>query len=445
MSVRVAILGHVGNGNLGDEAIITSTLANLRAALPEAEIIAITAKPADTTARHGIPAFPVYGYAPPAVAGAAAQAPAGGARALVKRTLARVPPLFTALRAVRDGMAWLAHLAGEPGRLWLAWRHLDGVRLLLVAGSGQVNDYYGGVWGYPYRLLKWSLLTRLRGGRVAYVSVGAGPITARLSRWMLRAALALADYRSYRDEPSLALAEELGVRHGNRLAPDLAFGLEPAAPAAPAGFAPPATRPTVVISPLPFQMGGYWHESDAQGYASYVAELATFATWLTGNGFAVRFVPTQFAVDPAVIDDIVAAMRARQGAEPEHISVTQPRTVDDLLAALSGVAAVVATRYHGVLLSLALGNPTIGIAYHPKTVALLAAFGQERFALPIDRLDAATLVRTFDELRQAKSERAAFVRRREDLRSALSREFAELARLVRVTPRPAPEPNAVTP
>ena len=440
--MRVAILGHVGNGNLGDEAIITSTIANLRAALPEAEIIAITAKPADTTARHGVPAFPVYGYAPPVVAGAAAQDTAGGARALVKRTLARVPALFTALRAVRDGLAWLAHLAGEPGRLWLAWRHLDGVRLLLVAGSGQVNDYYGGVWGYPYRLLKWSLLTRLRGGRVAYVSVGAGPITARLSRWMLRAALAVADYRSYRDQPSLALAEALGVRDGNRLAPDLAFGLQLGPPAA---LPAPTTRPTVVISPLPFQMGGYWHESDSQEYASYVAELAAFATRLTGNGFAVRFVPTQFAVDPAVIDDIVAAMRARQGAEPEHISVTQPRTVDDLLAALSGVAAVVATRYHGVLLSLALGNPTIGIAYHVKTGALLAAFDQERFALPIERLDAATLARAFDDLQHAAVDRPALVRRREELRSALAREFVELARLARVEPHPVHQPGTVTP
>jgi hypothetical protein len=40
--------------------------------------------------------------------------------------------------------------------LWVSYRRLKGFRLLLIAGSNQFLDNFGGDWGFPYTLLKWS-------------------------------------------------------------------------------------------------------------------------------------------------------------------------------------------------------------------------------------------------------------------------------------------------
>ena len=58
-SMRVGILGHVGNENLGDEAIIAAVIQNIRRRWPDAEIRGFTLVPADTEERHGIPSFPI--------------------------------------------------------------------------------------------------------------------------------------------------------------------------------------------------------------------------------------------------------------------------------------------------------------------------------------------------------------------------------------------------
>ncbi len=76
-----------------------------------------------------------------------------------------------------------------------AWRALDGEDLLIVPGTGLLTDAWGlSRWG-PYGLLKWSLMARLRGCRVIFLSVGAA-VHGRLGRLLLKSALSLADYRS---------------------------------------------------------------------------------------------------------------------------------------------------------------------------------------------------------------------------------------------------------
>ncbi|HEY6572241.1 MAG TPA: hypothetical protein VI198_02890, partial [Candidatus Eisenbacteria bacterium] len=86
---RIGIAGHVGNGNLGDEAIIAALLQGVREAVPGAQFAAFTIRPADTEARHGIPSFPLrrgidaVRTAPPAVTTAGA-AESGGIRSALR-------------------------------------------------------------------------------------------------------------------------------------------------------------------------------------------------------------------------------------------------------------------------------------------------------------------------------------------------------------------------
>lgn len=57
--IRIGILGHYGNQNLGDESIIEAVIRNLRQRLPDADIVCLSIDPFDSQARHGVDAFPI--------------------------------------------------------------------------------------------------------------------------------------------------------------------------------------------------------------------------------------------------------------------------------------------------------------------------------------------------------------------------------------------------
>ena len=134
-------------------------------------------------------------------------------------------PLDKRLRTVFRG------LSEELREYARAWRALKGTDMFIIPGTGLLTDAFGPLdsgWG-PYGLLKWSLVAKLRGCRVIFVSVGAGPFRSARGRFLARAALSLADYRSYRDAPSKEAVDDLGVRTtDDRIYPDLVFGLSPA-------------------------------------------------------------------------------------------------------------------------------------------------------------------------------------------------------------------------
>ena len=112
-------------------------------------------------------------------------------------------------------------------RLWQRARHvLDGLDLLLVAGTGALDDFAIGPMDLPYDLFKWSLQAHRRHVPLAYLSTGAGPIDHRRSRIFIKQALRQALYRSYRDEYSRQYLHSIGFDSSrDSIYPDLAFGL----------------------------------------------------------------------------------------------------------------------------------------------------------------------------------------------------------------------------
>jgi polysaccharide pyruvyl transferase WcaK-like protein len=77
-----------------------------------------------------------------------------------------------------------------------------------------------------YALLNWSLIAKLCGCRLLFASARGEPMYHPMTEWLVRAALWLADYRSYRDLYSKRFIEGIGFKtRGDRLYPDLAFSL----------------------------------------------------------------------------------------------------------------------------------------------------------------------------------------------------------------------------
>jgi len=383
-------MGHVGNGNLGDEAIIAAVIARLRARAPDVDLVVFTSNPRDTAARHGVPTHPIRLRAERR---RREPADVGGpkTRATAADRVRRIPWLKALLRPAVLLARGVATIAAEAWFDFRSFRRLRGVRLVVFAGSGQLNDDIDGPLGYPLVILRWCVLARLRGAAVSFASIGAGPVDRALSRRLLRRALRLTAHRSFRDASSLALARVLGAPEPNLLVRDLAFSHPRLAAAARPVRA--AGARCAGINPLPFCGGGYWQIQDRSLYDGYVAAHAELARGLVRQGWRVVLFPTQLRVDPETMQDVVERLRTVAPEEACAVEMaTQLAEVPDLLNLLAGFDLVVATRYHGVLLALASAVPTVAVSYHPKTRDLMQDMGLGAWCLDVEGLTGASLL-----------------------------------------------------
>ena len=80
--------------------------------------------------------------------------------------------------------------------------------MLIMAGTGIVSDHLCGPLGWPYEIFELSMLAALCRVRVAFLSVGVGPLRNPLSRWFIKRGLSHAHHRSYRG-PNVGVRTQL--------------------------------------------------------------------------------------------------------------------------------------------------------------------------------------------------------------------------------------------
>ena len=116
---------------------------------------------------------------------------------------------------------------GVPRRLFNWIQAIGQTRrfdVLLIPGTGILDDFREGPMGWPYVLFRWCLAAKLCGVRIAFVSVGAGPIRHPISRILMKSAARMAYYRSYRDNISRTFMQSIGFDVvENSVYPDIAF------------------------------------------------------------------------------------------------------------------------------------------------------------------------------------------------------------------------------
>ena len=200
---RIALYGKFGAGNLGNECTLQVIIEQILRRWPDAQFVCICANPQDVRTRHGIAAFSSQ-----AIDHGAANR--SGPRGRLDRAL-RIVFLRIPLE--------LAH--------WVKTLHvLRRTDMLIVAGTGIVNDYLTGPLGWPYDIFKLATLAALCRVKLVLLSVGVGPIRHPLSRWFLKRSFTLAYDRSYRDEASKQYMESIGFNTDRDLVcPDVVFSL----------------------------------------------------------------------------------------------------------------------------------------------------------------------------------------------------------------------------
>lgn len=379
------MFGLLGSGNLGNDGSLAAVLGHLRSAHPGAAVDAFCGGPDEVRARFGIPATPLN-WNP------REYRTASGLAAVVLKALGKV------VDVVRTA-AWVR-------------RH----DVVIVPGMGVLETTLPlRPWGFPYALFLLSLWGRVFGTRVALVSVGANVIDDRATRWLVTRAARWAAYRSYRDEPSREAMAAMGVDVSrDEVYPDLAFAL-PVPDAAPLAG-------TVGVGVMAYHGGNDDRAHGEQIYSTYVAALTDFVRWLRDSGRDVRL----FVGDRA---DHAVVARLRSTLD---VTVSSAATLDELLSEMSGVDAVVATRYHNVLCALRASTPVVSVGYARKNDVLMADMGLGEFCQPIRELDVPLLKKQLVALEQRANElRATLAERNSVAARRLDRQFAALTEVIR--------------
>ncbi len=387
---NISLFGNFGSTNPGNEATLLAVSSRLRDLFPECELCCICGFPENVIAVHGMRAVPCTVRS--------------------ARIWNRDAPVH---ERVRQAVPGLLEEAREYVR---AWRTLENDDLMIVPGTGLLTDAWGlSGWG-PYGLLKWSLVARLRRCRLVFLSVGAGPVHGRLGRLLLRSALSLGSYRSYRDVPSKEIVESLGLStRGDPIYPDLVFGLSPAMTVNLDDRR--EERPVVGLGLMEYGAKYSTPSPTGDTYTRYLETLAVFAAWLLEHDYDIRILLGD--ADTVVIDDFRKVLRTHLGSHDQsRVTDPTPGSIDAVLAQLGATDFVVATRFHNVLMSLLLGKVPIAISFHHKVKSLMSEMGLSDYCHDINQMNADVLIGQFrmlvqntDKLKPAVAHRVAEARR----------------------------------
>jgi len=359
---RIGFFGLFGSGNFGNDGSLEAMIGLVRRVCPDARLVCFCDGPKRVQERLGIEA----------VAMKAPDAGVGTALRRLRSVLLAIPNFFYALARLR---------------------RLD---VMIVPGTGILDDFCSGPLGIPLDVFIWCLAARITRTPVWFVSIGAGPITHPLSHRLMVWAAKLAQYRSYRDTNSKLFLTGAGVDTQRDLVfPDIAFHL-PRPEATPAR---PADAPLTVGVGVMAYWG--WKESTESSaiHGTYQDSLSRFCAWLLEKGYRVRLLSGD-DMDDRAIRSLKSLLEVRL-SDPSLISNVLAEPAHDLagvMAQMAGTDVVVATRYHNVVCALKMGKPTMSLSYAEKNAALLEDAGLGSYVDHVEGFDIEGLKARFEEL-----------------------------------------------
>lgn len=396
MSKKIGLLNHMGGGNLGDDATQTVAMDNIKKRCPESVMFGFSMNPSDTQTRHGIPSYPIrrqiWDWSPRPENHTAVF------RNKVKAATSKYRFLFTLLKALHTvGIRIPRSLFRELPFLFKSWRIIRSFDLLIISGGGQLLDSWGGPWNFPYTIFKWVLLAKLSNVKCYFLNVGAGPLRHPLSKFLVKYALFLGDYASFRDEDSRALIQKIGFTGRTQVLPDCVYGLD--IPTLKTGHIGEGAEPLVGISPMAYCDPRVYWEKDQGVYESFLRTLALFGSWLSRNHHRLRLFSTDIWFDSRTIEELKIALKNDPCVANSRSIIQEPiAETKELLSQLCSLDYVVTCRFHGVVFAHLLNVPVIALSHHPKVTSLMNDLGLSEYCLDIRTFDLDLLKNTFTHL-----------------------------------------------
>ena len=363
-NLEISLFGHFGSTNFGNEGTLIACLSNLQRLLPGADFRCICTNPARATAAYKIPSIPIF-----------------RSRHRSRNSNSRFVRIvrFAILRIPFEIYSW-----------YEIYTTLKATDLLIVPGTGLLTDAFGiRSWG-PYNLLKWSLMAKLRGCGLYFISVGAGPLTSSLGKRLVKWALGLADFRSFRDSSSLAYMNGIGFhRCIDAVYPDLAFSL-PKSLGARDDLTKKDEKKVIFGIGVMGRDPMYGNKPNTVNYNKYLEILAILIKNLVERGHDVQLLTGD---EGDITPEFSFLLNERLTAsEAERVKRTTATSVDELLRQVADTDFVVATRFHNVLFALLASKPTISISFHHKCRSLMDSMNLSEYCIDLSELTAENLI-----------------------------------------------------
>lgn len=404
--MKIGILDHMGNGNLGDAATQEAVIQNLESRCPSLTIVGFSANPHDTQERHKVISYAIHRscqYPPPQPVGMCEPRIRSAANVRIKMLVSRHPHLYRLLSIInyliiRIPRSVVREVPRELAFLIESFRAIGSLDVLIISGGGQLNEEWGGPWSFPCTLFKWVILAKLSRVKVLFLNVGAGTLEHPLSKFFIRQALLLSDYCSFRDERTRTLVRQLGFDGRSHVFPDNAYSLDISHVEQPNTSR--AGKPIVGIAPMPYCDPRVYPIRNHQLYTYLINQLALFASWLSRNGYTVMLFGSDIYHDGLAIEDLKTVLENEGVSDRAGQVVTPPpiKTTDELLAKISLMDYVVTCRFHGVIFAHLLNKPVLAIAHHPKVSALMESLELSTHCIKIDLLSVEVLIDMFQAI-----------------------------------------------
>ncbi|MBB5214177.1 polysaccharide pyruvyl transferase family protein [Parapusillimonas granuli] len=312
--VRIGISGSYGGLNLGDEAILESIVAQLLAAMPDAEVVVFSRNTKDTEERHRI------AYAIP-------------------------------VREITRDVA-----AQEIAQL----------DLLILGGGGILFDAEIDIY------LREVLLANELGVPVMVYAVSAGPLVKQSSRELVRAALTPAALITVRDRQGHRLLEEVGLQREIRVTADPALLMRAQALPKDALMREGLDMPRRRIGFSVREPGPAAPGISADHYHHLLASAADFMVQRLDAD--VVFIPLERDhLDLQHSHAVVAQMQCAQRATV----LKGEYSPGQIMTIIGGFEFCVGMRLHFLIFSALQGVPFVALPYASKVTGLLQELGMD--------------------------------------------------------------------
>ncbi|MGD6875877.1 polysaccharide pyruvyl transferase family protein [Bacillus infantis] len=333
--MKIGIVGNYGHDNNGDEAILQGIITQLAENLDvsKQDITIFSNNPENTLNRYGINS---------------------------KRLLHKRGSLIKSI---------LATIASN-------YRTIKCLDVLIIGGGGLLMDMYKR--DAPLYAAH-ALMGKLSGSKVIIYGVGAGPISTKAGKFLIKRMIGLAHSVSVRDEDSKKLLSEIGINRPVEIVADPAFMLGN-------GIARDRSEniQSVGVTAVPYYSKEYWPEYNEEKYRSYINGMAkNLDTLIRNRRIKVTFFSTKYPQDVKATEDIVSLMEQKSSVSVLGDNLA-PKEIVSICAQQD---IIIGTRLHSLILASAVQTPVIGVGYHKKVHNFLKKIGQEKYYIEIGQLE----------------------------------------------------------
>ncbi|WP_166980314.1 polysaccharide pyruvyl transferase family protein [Paramicrobacterium fandaimingii] len=372
-TVRLALFGEFGIGNMGNDMSGHAMIALVRSVAPDSELTAISPNPAETTSSLGIPALPIRS------------------------------PSQNASPGVISRMRNKFH---DLGNLVKVVSRFDAV---IVPGTGLLERVEGRAPGGDQTwMLLLSIACWMRRVPLAWFAVGGSQALPMLQRLTARAAGRVPHYRSFRDHAT-ALSLR-GRARDERIVPDIVFSCSVDTRS--------SSRETGIIGLAVID----YKPENPQARERYLAALAEAARDIVRSGRRVKFLLGDLA-DTAPAKTVHDHAAAFSKHELDNADPFGPLSA--FVAAAAECDVVIASRYHALVASALAATPVVAVAHADKDVALMEQLGLSDLTLHADTITSEQIIKYLSQCSETRSEiRSRLIERTDAFRTDVLREFA---------------------